>query len=46
VRVLEGDLHGEVVVGYHRAGDLVGVVGLGMLPRVNAYRPLIGRPPT
>jgi 3-phenylpropionate/trans-cinnamate dioxygenase ferredoxin reductase subunit len=46
VRVLEGDLHGEVVVGYHRDGDLVGVVGLGMLPRVNSYRPLIGRPPT
>lgn len=46
VRVLEGDLRGEVVVGYHRDGDLVGVVGLGMLPRVNSYRPLIGRKPT
>ena len=43
VRVLEGDLHGEVVVGYHRDGDLVGVIGLGMLSRVNSYRPLIGR---
>lgn len=28
-RVLEGDPRGEAVVGYHRNGDLVGVVGLG-----------------
>ena len=38
VRVLEGDLDGECVVGYHRDGQLVGVVGVGMLARVNAYR--------
>ena len=42
ISVLEGDLSGEVVVGYHRGDILVGVVGLGMLPRVNSYRPLIG----
>ncbi len=42
IAVLEGDLSGEVVVGYHRGDILVGVVGLGMLPRVNSYRPLIG----
>lgn len=29
IRVLEGDLRGEAVVGYHRDGDLVGVVGVG-----------------
>jgi NADPH-dependent 2,4-dienoyl-CoA reductase/sulfur reductase-like enzyme len=28
-RVLDGDLDGDVVVGYHRAGRLVGVVALG-----------------
>ncbi len=38
VRVLEGDLDDECVVGYHRDGQLVGVVGVGMLARVNAYR--------
>src|SRR4051795_4249034 len=38
VKVLEGDLDGECVVGYHREGQLVGVVGIGMLPRVNSYR--------
>lgn len=38
VRLLEGDLEGECVVGYLRDGQLVGVVGIGMLPRVNAYR--------
>jgi 3-phenylpropionate/trans-cinnamate dioxygenase ferredoxin reductase component len=38
VALLEGDLDGECVVGYHRDGQLVGVVGNGMLPRVNAYR--------
>ncbi|MFI2609370.1 NAD(P)/FAD-dependent oxidoreductase [Kitasatospora sp. NPDC018619] len=29
VRVLDGDLGGDVLVGYHRAGRLVGVVALG-----------------
>ena len=38
VALLEGDLTGECVVGYQRDGQLVGVVGIGMLPRVNAYR--------
>jgi 3-phenylpropionate/trans-cinnamate dioxygenase ferredoxin reductase component len=38
VKVLEGDLDAECVVGYHRDGQLVGVVGVGMLPRVNSYR--------
>jgi NADPH-dependent 2,4-dienoyl-CoA reductase/sulfur reductase-like enzyme len=38
VRLLEGDLDGECVVGYLKDGQLVGVVGLGMLRQVNAYR--------
>ena len=38
VTVLEGDLAADCVVGYHRDGRLVGVVGIGMLPRVNSYR--------
>lgn len=42
VRVFEGELGDEVVVGYHRGSDLVGVVGIGMLARVMAYRARIG----
>jgi len=42
-RVLEGDLAGECVVGYFRGADLVGVVGLGMLREVMAYRERLGR---
>jgi 3-phenylpropionate/trans-cinnamate dioxygenase ferredoxin reductase subunit len=38
VKVLEGDIEAECVVGYHRDGQLVAVVGVGMLPRVNSYR--------
>ena len=46
IAVLEGKLEGECVVGYSRDGQLVGVVGLGMLPRVNAYRDQLRyRPP-
>ena len=33
VRVLEGDLSGEVTVGYHRDDELVGVVCVGMAGR-------------
>ncbi|WP_376770256.1 oxidoreductase C-terminal domain-containing protein [Actinomadura kijaniata] len=38
VRVLEGDLETEAVVGYHRDGRLVGVVMLGMARRMAHYR--------
>jgi NADPH-dependent 2,4-dienoyl-CoA reductase/sulfur reductase-like enzyme len=38
VKILEGDLDGEVVAGYFRAGRLVGLVGLGLLPRLLALR--------
>jgi 3-phenylpropionate/trans-cinnamate dioxygenase ferredoxin reductase component len=44
VEVLEGDVADEVVVGYRRGNHLVGVAGLGMLPRVNSYRAVIGQP--
>lgn len=43
VALLEGDLAGECIVGYHRGDDLVGVVGLGMLRALLAYRPRLGR---
>ncbi len=46
IRILEGDLSDEVVVGYHRGEELVGVVGLGMLKQVNAYRDRVGSPPS
>ena len=42
IRVLEGDVEGDVVVGYHRGGDLMGVVGVGALRRTHTYRDAIG----
>ncbi len=41
-RVLEGDLDGDVAVGYHRDGRLVGVVLIGLTGRYQYYRTLIG----
>ena len=41
-RLLEGSLDGEFVMGYFLGTDLVGVVGVGMLPQTNAYRAEIG----
>lgn len=38
VTILEGDLSGEVAVGYHRAGTLVGVVGVGLKAALLPYR--------
>ncbi len=43
VRVLEGDLGGECVIGYRRDEELVGVVALGMGREVNGYRNRVGR---
>lgn len=37
-RVLEGDLDGDVAVGYHRDGALVGVVLIGLGNRYQDYR--------
>lgn len=44
VRLLEGDLADEFVMGFFRGDVLVGVLGLGMLPQTNAYRSRIGHP--
>jgi len=41
VRVLEGELGDEVVVGYHRDGQLVGVVLIGLAGRAAHYRGVI-----
>ena len=38
VRVLEGDLHEEAVVGYHRDDTLIGFALLGMRRRMMSYR--------
>ncbi|MBI4940674.1 MAG: FAD-dependent oxidoreductase [Actinobacteria bacterium] len=38
VRVLEGDLDGEFVAGYERGGELVGVVGVGLMPSLMKLR--------
>lgn len=41
VRVLEGALEGEAAFGYHREGNLVGVVMIGMANRHRYYHDLI-----
>ncbi|HYJ67687.1 MAG TPA: FAD-dependent oxidoreductase [Nocardioidaceae bacterium] len=41
VRVLEGDLSDETAVGYHRDGQLVGVLMLGLSLRMKHYRTLL-----
>lgn len=38
IRILAGDLAGDVIVGYYRAGRLVGVVGLGPKGPLVPYR--------
>jgi len=38
VRVLEGDIAGDVAVGFHRDQGLVGVVAIGMTRRLGEYR--------
>jgi NADPH-dependent 2,4-dienoyl-CoA reductase/sulfur reductase-like enzyme len=38
IRVLAGDISADVIVGYHRADRLVGVVGLGMKSALLPYR--------
>jgi len=42
IRVLDGSLDADVVVGYHRGGQLVGVVMIGFGGEHAAYRRLIG----
>jgi hypothetical protein len=42
IRLLDGDLADECVFGYHRGGDLMGVVGIGMVRVVNSYRDKVG----
>jgi NADPH-dependent 2,4-dienoyl-CoA reductase/sulfur reductase-like enzyme len=43
IRLEEGDLSGECVVGYYRGADLMGVVALGMTKAVMGYRNRVGR---
>ena len=38
VEILDGDLDGDFVAGYHRAGRMVGVAGIGLMPRLLALR--------
>ena len=42
IRLLEGSLDDECVIGYHRGDELVGVVGIGMIRIVNSYRDKVG----
>ena len=44
--MIEGDIHDECIVGYFRGDELIGVVGIGMLRAVNAYRASVGHPTT
>ena len=43
VRLLEGELDDQCIVGYHRGDDLLGVVALGMTRAVMGYRDRLGR---
>lgn len=43
VRLIEGDLGGECIVGYHREAELIGVVAIGMTKPVMAYGDRVGR---
>ncbi|MFF4417176.1 NAD(P)/FAD-dependent oxidoreductase [Streptosporangium sp. NPDC001559] len=45
IRVLEGDLGGEVAVGYHDGGGLVGVVMIGLPSALARYRTELMRAP-
>ncbi len=45
IRVLEGDLDGEVVVGYHDGGRLTGVVMIGLPAAAARYRAELMRAP-
>ena len=42
IRLLEGDIADECVIGYHRGLELMGVVGMGMVRVVNSYRDKVG----
>jgi 3-phenylpropionate/trans-cinnamate dioxygenase ferredoxin reductase subunit len=41
VRLLEGELTGDCVIGYYRGGRMIGVVGLGMQSALMPHRQLI-----
>lgn len=38
IRILQGDLAGEIALGYYRADRLIGVVGLGLKAELLPYR--------
>jgi hypothetical protein len=42
IRVLEGAIADECIIGYYRGTDLMGVVGIGMVRAVNSYRDKVG----
>jgi hypothetical protein len=42
IRLLEGDLGDECVIGYHQGEELMGVVSIGMTRAVNGYRDKVG----
>lgn len=42
VKLIHGEIDGECVFGYYRAGDMVGVCGIGMRSTVQGYRAAIG----
>lgn len=45
IRILDGDIEHDVIVGYHRAGRLIGVVGLGPKGPLVPYREQIAAAP-
>ena len=43
IRLLDGDLAGECVMGYFRDDDLMGVAAIGLPRAVSGYRDIVGR---
>lgn len=43
IRLLDGDISGEAILGYYRSGRMVGVVGLGMKSALLPYRAEIAK---
>jgi hypothetical protein len=42
VKLIHGEINDECVFGYYRAGQMVGVCGIGMRSTVQGYRAAVG----
>jgi hypothetical protein len=42
IKLIAGEIEGDCVFGYYRAGTMVGVCGIGLRSTVQGYRAAIG----